>query len=142
MVPGNLPAFCASKTISAPRRHFFDTPHKDSLPRASAGGGFWVGNSPDRVFCGNVVIGVIRECSFCVSFSRTPKGSRAHFGRPGVVTVCFVYLRQMRFFGLSDLCEFSQDPERLPCARLASWCPDRVFCVSPANATFWTERFV
>ena len=91
---------------------------------------------PDRDFCVSLATSPLRGCSFCVSFPRTPKGSRAHVRRLGILTVCFVYIRQMRHFGVNDLCEFSQDPERLPCARLASWCPDRVFCVSPANAIF------
>ena len=44
--------------------------------------------------------------------------------------------------GVFELCAFSQDPERLPRARGSFWYHDRVFCVSPANAIFWTERFV
>ena len=31
------------------------------------------------------------------------------------------------------MCEFSQDPERLPCVRSSSWYPDRDFCVSLAT---------
>ena len=44
---------------------------------------FWY---PDRAFCGNLGIGATRGCSFCVSFPRTPKGSRVHGG-----SVCLLY---------------------------------------------------
>ena len=49
-----------------------------------------------------------------MSFPRTPKGSRVRAGAFGILTVIFVCVWQMRFFGVNDLCEFSQDPERLP----------------------------
>ena len=48
---------------------------------------FWY---PDRVFRGNIVIGVVREWSFCVGFPRTPKGSRVHGESLGILTVGFV----------------------------------------------------
>ena len=85
---------------------------------------------PDRVFCGNLGIDVIREWSFCVSFPRTPKGSRVRGGSSGILTVCFVGIWLLAYKRVFDLCEFSQDPERLPCARFELWSPDRVFCGS------------
>ena len=69
---------------------------------------------PDRDFCVALATLLIRECSFCVSFPRTPKGSRVHFGRLGILTVCFVVILHKQYKGVFVLCEFSQDPEWLP----------------------------
>ena len=74
------------------------------------------GRCPDRVFCVSLAICHIRESANCVCFPRTPKGSRAHFQKAGILTVCFVGMWQLTQNGAIILWEFSQDPERLPWA--------------------------
>ena len=45
---------------------------------------------PDRDFCVSLATSPLRVCSICVSFPRTPKGSRAHVRRLGILTASFV----------------------------------------------------
>ena len=76
------------------------------------------------------------------TFPRTPKGSRVHGGAFGILTVCFVGILLLAVKRAFILCEFSQDPERLPCARGAYRYPDRVFCVCLVNEPKGSVHFV
>ena len=77
-----------------------------------------------------------------MSFPRTPKGSRAHCRRPRILTMVFVGILHIGNNGGFELYEFSQDPERLPCALSAFWHPDRVFCDVLGWSFLESDRFV
>ena len=74
----------------------------ERIPRA------WL-ESPnfDRVFCGNLGIGVVRECVFVLVFHRSPKGSHTHGRRLSLTSWCCVKIRDWCFKGVFVLCEVS-----------------------------------